>query len=161
MVLTALANDVMPFINYDLGDWAVAGEPCPCGRGFPTLAAIEGRGGDMIQTPEGRAITPGLLTNHLAFECDVVSFISEFQAEQTASDAVTFRLVPAPGFTTEMVATLRKDLERLVGPRVVVSVDAVDEIASEPSGQASDHQGPQGRGGGFGPVRRRGWDGSG
>ena len=53
MVLTALANDVMPFINYDLGDWAIGGDPCPCGRGFPTLAAIEGRGGEMIETPDG------------------------------------------------------------------------------------------------------------
>ena len=66
VVVTALANDVMPFINYDLGDWAVRGGPCPCGRGFPTLAAIEGRSGEIIETPDGRAITPAMLANQLA-----------------------------------------------------------------------------------------------
>ena len=135
VVVTALANDAMPFINYDLGDWAVAGGPCPCGRGLPTLSAIEGRGGSMMLTPEGRAITPGLLTNHLTFNCAVVSFLSEYQAEQTASAAMIFRIVPAPGFARPMVTTLQESLERLVGPRVAVSVDVVDWIAPEPSGK--------------------------
>ena len=135
VVVTALANDVMPFINYDLGDWAIGGAPCPCGRGFPTLAAIEGRCGEMIETPEGRAITPAMLTNQLAFECEVVAFLSEYQAEQTGPDAVALRVVPAPGFRTGMVETLREGLGRLVGPGVAVSVEIVDRIPWESSGK--------------------------
>jgi phenylacetate-CoA ligase len=135
VIITALTNDVMPFINYDLGDFAVAGGPCPCGRGLPTLGALEGRGGEMIFTPEGRAITAGLLTNHLTFGCRVVGSISEYQAEQTAPDAVTLRVVPMPGFTAEMAATVRESIGRLVGPRVAVSVELVDRIACEPSGK--------------------------
>jgi phenylacetate-CoA ligase len=135
VIITALTNDVMPFINYDLGDFAVAGGPCPCGRGLPTLGRLEGRGGEMIHTPEGRAITAGLLTNHLTFGCRVVGSISEYQAEQTAPDAVTLRVVPMPGFTAEMAATVRESIGRLVGPRVAVSVELVDRIACEPSGK--------------------------
>jgi phenylacetate-coenzyme A ligase PaaK-like adenylate-forming protein len=135
VVVTALANDVMPLINYDLGDWGVAGGSCPCGRGFPTLAAIEGRSGEMIETPAGRAITPAMMTTQLALQCEVVGFISEYQAEQTAPDAVIFRVVPAPGFRTEMEETLRKGLGRLVGPCVAVSVEVVDRIPCEPSGK--------------------------
>ncbi len=43
VLLTDLANHVMPFINYDIGDRAVAGPPCSCGRGLPTLRHLEGR----------------------------------------------------------------------------------------------------------------------
>jgi phenylacetate-CoA ligase len=135
VIVTALTNDVMPLINYDLGDWAVAGAPCPCGRGFPTLAAIEGRSGEVIETPDGRAITPAMMTTQLALGCEVVRFLSEYQAEQTGSDAVTLRAVPASGFSTAMVGTLRDGLGRLVGPLVAVSVEIVDRIPAEPSGK--------------------------
>lgn len=135
VVVTTLANDVMPLVNYDLDDWAVGGAPCSCGRGFPTLGAIEGRSGEMIETPGGRAITPAMLTNQLAFECGAVGFLSEYQAEQTGPDAVTLRVVPAPGFATGMVGALRDGLGRLVGPGVAVSVEIVDRIPSEVSGK--------------------------
>ena len=49
--LPRLTNDVMPFVNYDLGDWAIRGPVCPCGRGFPTLAAIDGRSGEIDRDP--------------------------------------------------------------------------------------------------------------
>ena len=58
IVVTALDNYVMPFINYEIGDTGVAGAPCPCGRGFPTLATVEGRLGDSIRTPAGRLVSP-------------------------------------------------------------------------------------------------------
>jgi phenylacetate-CoA ligase len=135
VVVTALANDVMPLINYDLGDWAIVGAPCPCGRGFPTLAAIDGRSGETIETPEGLAITPAMLTTQLALQCEVLGFLSEYQAEQTGPDAVTFRVVAAPGFRAGMVEALREGLGRLVGPRVAVSVELVDRIPWEPSGK--------------------------
>jgi phenylacetate-CoA ligase len=37
MVLTPLHNFAMPLIRYDVGDYGVVGEPCPCGRGLPVL----------------------------------------------------------------------------------------------------------------------------
>ena len=135
VVVTALANDVMPLVNYDLGDWAVPGPRCPCGRGFPTLAAIEGRSGETIETLDGRAITPAMLTSQLALRCEAVRFLADYQAEQTAPDAVTFRVVPAPGFAGAMVEPLRETLTRLVGPTVAVSVEIVDRVAPDPSGK--------------------------
>ena len=53
VVVTDLANYVMPFINYEIGDWAMAGESCPCGRGFPTLVSLEGRLGEVLQRQRG------------------------------------------------------------------------------------------------------------
>lgn len=135
VLVTALANDVMPFINYDLGDWAVRGARCPCGRGFPTLAAVDGRTGEVIETSDGRAITPAMLGTQLPLQSDVAGFISDYQADQTAPDAVTLRVVPLPGFMAEMIAPLRVTLERLMGPTVRVSVEVVERLPDEPSGK--------------------------
>jgi hypothetical protein len=76
-----------------------------------------------------------MLTTRLAFECEVVGCLSEYQAEQTGPDAVTLRVVPAPGFTTGIVEALREGLGRLVGPGVAVSVEIVDRIPWEASGK--------------------------
>ena len=53
IVVTALDNYVMPFINYEIGDTGVVGGAVLCGRGFPTLARVEGRLGEVIQDPGG------------------------------------------------------------------------------------------------------------
>jgi hypothetical protein len=76
-----------------------------------------------------------MITNQLAFQCEAVRFLSEYQAEQTAPETVTLRVVPAPGFTAGMVETLREGLGRLVGPAVAVSLEIVDRIPWEPSGK--------------------------
>lgn len=40
VVVTPLLNFAMPLIRYAVGDRAVVGEPCPCGRGLPTLKSV-------------------------------------------------------------------------------------------------------------------------
>ena len=52
VLVTDLGNHVMPFVYYGNGDRAVIGEACPCGRGLPTLARLEGRDSEVLRTPE-------------------------------------------------------------------------------------------------------------
>lgn len=67
IVLTDIRNRAMPFLRYDTGDLAIAGNGnCPCGRQFPCLQSIEGRQRDAIQLKDGRIITSRTLVNHLA-----------------------------------------------------------------------------------------------
>ena len=40
VVVTPLLNFAMPLIRYAVGDRAVVGEPCACGRGLPTLKTV-------------------------------------------------------------------------------------------------------------------------
>jgi phenylacetate-CoA ligase len=135
VVVTDLANDVMPFINYAIGDDAVAGHPCPCGRGFPTLASLEGRDAEVIATPDGRRVSGVVLGHFLAFVAGVIPYVFEYQAIQTAPDAVTLRVVPTSRFTPELAAALRRDLERFLGAGVGVAVELVDRIPLESSGK--------------------------
>ncbi len=135
VVVTDLANHVMPFINYEIGDWAVAGESCVCGRGFPTLASLEGRLGEVLRTPAGRTVLPIALCRFLNIRARAHPYIWEYQAVQTAPERVVFKVVPTARLTPERVDWLRAELETFLGPGVNVSVDPVDRIPVEASGK--------------------------
>jgi phenylacetate-CoA ligase len=135
VIVTDLANYVMPFINYEIGDWAVSGEDCPCGRGFPTLAGIEGRLGEVLRTPTGRTILPIALCRFLNIGIRAHPYLWEYQAVQTAPDRVVFKLVPTPRLTSEVAARLRAQLTTFLGPGVDVVLERVDRIPVEPSGK--------------------------
>jgi phenylacetate-coenzyme A ligase PaaK-like adenylate-forming protein len=135
LVLTDLGNWVMPFVNYDIGDRARRGARCPCGRGFPTLEMVEGRLGETIRTPGGGSISPTILGWFLTHVCHALPDLWEFQAVQTAPDAVTLLVVPAPRFTADTARRLERALAEFLGGGMRVAVERVDHIASEPSGK--------------------------
>lgn len=60
VVVTHLTNFATPFIRYELGDYAVAGEPgtCACGRTLPTLTRILGRRRNRLTLPDGTKVFP-------------------------------------------------------------------------------------------------------
>lgn len=45
VLVTSLHNFATPLIRYELGDLAVFGAPCACGRGLPVISRVLGRGG--------------------------------------------------------------------------------------------------------------------
>lgn len=58
VVITTLTNFAMPLIRYEILDYAIAGPPCPCGRGLPTLTQILGRTRNLLMLPDGRRYWP-------------------------------------------------------------------------------------------------------
>ncbi len=58
LVLTPLHNLATPLIRYDLGDLAVAGGACACGRGLPIIAQVRGRSRNLVRRPDGRHSWP-------------------------------------------------------------------------------------------------------
>jgi len=53
VLVTPLHNFAMPFLRYEVGDFAEVGEACPCGRGLPVLKRIIGREQNMLSLPNG------------------------------------------------------------------------------------------------------------
>ena len=45
-------------MRYDIGDYAEAGEPCPCGRGLPVIKKILGRVRNMLILANGKQYWP-------------------------------------------------------------------------------------------------------
>lgn len=135
VVLTSLGNYVMPFINYDLGDRACTGVPCACGRGFPTIAGLEGRAIEVIRTPSGRAFTQVMLSRTLTSRSVIETGIWQYQVEQTAVDELVLRVVPGAVYQADLGERLRANLEADLGPGVRVRLESVDQIQAEPSGK--------------------------
>ena len=135
VVITDLANYVMPFINYEIGDWAMAGPGCPCGRGLPTLASLEGRLGEVIRTPAGRTILPIAVCRFLNIGAQAHPYIWEYQAIQEAPDRVVFSIVPTAQLEPGHIQWLETELEEFLGPGLTVRVQTVDRIARERSGK--------------------------
>lgn len=135
VIATNLSNFVMPFINYDTGDWAVAGDSCPCGRGLPTLRKLEGRAVELIRTPAGSHIASSALTHFLASVCEAIPYVWEYQAWQPTVDEVILRVVPTPRLTTSYLEHLRQELAAFLGSGMAVRVELVDRIPCEPSGK--------------------------
>jgi phenylacetate-CoA ligase len=134
VLLTDLENEVMPFINYEVGDLATVGAPCACGRGLPLLAAVDGREYEVIRLAAGNRISALTLDACLNAGCDV-GLLRQYQIVQTAPDRVLLTLVTTPQFTRRDGERLRWGFERLLGPDVTVEVAEVDDIPPEPSGK--------------------------
>jgi phenylacetate-CoA ligase len=135
IVVTDLANFVMPFINYSAGDQAVAGAPCSCGRGLPTLGRLEGRDSEVIRTLQGREISGVVLGQFLAFVVGIIPYVWEYQAVQTTPARVTLRVVPTPRFDRSFQTSLEGALGEFLGPGMAATVEAVSAIPLEPSGK--------------------------
>ncbi len=129
---TGLINHAMPLIRYDLGDLAIpANKPCPCGRGLPGIERILGRMNDLIVTGDQKFVPS--VRFYTLFE--TYEKIRQFQVVQTATDAVTVRLVRARELSDDELAGLRQKLNRFLGERVAIEFEFVEEIKPEPSGK--------------------------
>lgn len=89
VLVTDLHNFATPVIRYAIGDHAVAGEACGCGRGGPTLSRIMGRTRNMIVKPDGTRHWP--LTGYKLFR-DVAPVI-QYQFRQHSLERIEVRLV--------------------------------------------------------------------
>jgi len=120
VVVTDLHNLASPLIRYDIGDYAEAGPPCPCGRGLPVVNRVLGRSRDMLILPSGERLWPAFgkalrdalpnlrqaqLVQRTRAEVDVLLAVPDpLTAEDEArvvaalldsmTDAVAYRIVP-------------------------------------------------------------------
>jgi phenylacetate-CoA ligase len=135
LLITDLENYVMPFVNYDIGDWGAAAASCPCGRGFPTLQRLQGRAIELIRTLEDKIISPDVLCNFMDSRYHTVGYVSEFQAVQTAAHSVVLRIVPTSRFNTEFETRLRDKFACFLGPGMDVQIETTEAIEDEPTGK--------------------------
>jgi phenylacetate-CoA ligase len=98
IIATCLTNFAMPFIRYEIGDYARSKDGnCPCGRGFPMMDMDIGRTADCFVTPEGNIVYGTFFVRQMYGQDRVQSF----QFHQTSPDIVNLYVVRGDGFTTE------------------------------------------------------------
>jgi phenylacetate-CoA ligase len=134
VVVTDLHNFTMPFIRYDIGDFATVGAPCSCGRGLPVLDAIVGRVRNMLVLPDGQRRFPRIGATALAS----VAPIKQYQFVQTASDCIEARLVVARPLDSAAEARVTEVLHAKLGYPFRIVFRYGGSIARDPSGKFED-----------------------
>jgi phenylacetate-CoA ligase len=133
-LLTSLLNKAMPLIRYQIGDIGrLDNISCACGRQSPVLESISGREIDMIRLPDGRRISPYLLTT----EIETNIMISMYQIMQVANDQLEIIFVPQKckiQKTCNFDSTIQK-LLRITGPAMSINFREVDSISRTSSGK--------------------------
>lgn len=130
LVATGLVDRDLVLVRYDTGDRGAGSSPvaCPCGRGLPGLAPVEGRSQDLLVTPGGRRV---FWVNPVFYGLPLAGA----QIVQRAVDDVQVRVVPAPGWSDDDAGEVRRRLGARLGSEVRVSVEPVERLERTASGK--------------------------
>lgn len=134
VLVTSLHNFAMPLVRYEIGDYAVAGAPCTCGRGLPVLERIVGRTRNMLVLPDGTRHWP-TFGGHSWSE---VLPIRQFQFVQTGIDRIEARLVVHEALSSTQEAAFAGELRNKLGYPFYIEFKYVDDIPRSPSGKFED-----------------------
>lgn len=132
LVGTTLNNAAMALARYRTGDSVVplhGAAPCPCGRVFPTVAAVIGRRERVVTLPDGRMVArlDRIFQGH-------ERRLLEGQVVYRGHAEFVLRVVAADGFGEgDARALIDKFLLRV--PGVQVSVERVEAIPRGPNGK--------------------------
>lgn len=111
VLVTDLHNFAMPMIRYEIGDRAVPGGPCPCGRGLPTLARVLGRERNLLLKPDGTTAWP--VTGYRRYR--EIAPVVQFQFVQTGREDIEVRLVVGTALDAAQEAALTKLIHASLG----------------------------------------------
>ncbi len=133
ILITDLLNRSMPLIRYEIGDvgrWS-ENQSCPCGRGLPLLAEVNGRTTDFLVLKDGRRVSGPALTLVVADMSDV----AQVQFRQEELEKIYLKVVPGKNFGSNTVTELKRRLELYLRGTAALEIEPVENIPSESSGK--------------------------
>jgi phenylacetate-CoA ligase len=130
VVVTSLHNLATPLIRYELGDYAVAGGRCSCGRTLPVIDRVLGRVRNLVRTPDGRRHWPVELGKFRAMPA-----IRQFQYVQSGPETIELRVVLNEPLSTEEQLQAQRMVREALGYPFKVAIKPVEEIARGPTGK--------------------------
>lgn len=134
VVVSSLHNYATPLIRYSVGDYAVVGEPCSCGRGLPVLKRVLGRARNMLTLPSGGQMWPYFGGDTFAS----VAPVSQYQIVQTSPTALEVKVVPTRDLTPDDEGRIREVIEGEVGKGFTISFSYHREIGRSKGGKFED-----------------------
>ena len=124
VVLTTLHNFAMPLIRYEIGDYAEAGAPCPCGRGLPVITRILGRQRNMLTLPDGRRRWPSFPSEKWSYAAPV----RQLQIIQRTRERIEIRVVPERALSDGERARFIGAMQDCLGHAFILDLREVAEI---------------------------------
>ncbi len=135
VVVTTLHNFATPLVRYDLGDFAVAGVPCACGRGLPVIRRIVGRTRNMLLGADGKRYWPSLGSHGFP---EIAPTIVQHQFVQKSLDLIEARLVTRVPLTSEQETNLRRHVQSALPAGFRLNFVYCDRIARSAGGKYED-----------------------
>ncbi len=116
LLVTSLDKKVMPLLRYQTGDLAIAGsEPCSCPWSeTTTLASLEGRMADAIESADGELVTAGAVDRAVAAVTDELVTYCVVQTGR----GYRLEYLPAEGFVGASIPRVVEALRGLLGVEV-------------------------------------------
>lgn len=138
IVATSFWNMAMPLIRYDIGDLVEPLEGgCPCGRAFPMVKRILGRGSNIIKTPSGRilgAMAVEYMLDRVLFRIYKMPIL-EAQIIYEPTDNIVLEYAPMANFTGEDANKLRNLLRREIPEEIKVDIRRVEKLNRTAAGK--------------------------
>ncbi len=132
IVLTTLANHVMPLIRYDTGDiGAMEDGACGCGRTLPVLTMTVGRERRAFHFSDGSAQVPLFVMEKHA---DIFP-VTEWQMRQTAVDRLELRFASDSPDSGLDRAALQDRVRAYFGPKAELDFRRFDTVPRTASGK--------------------------
>lgn len=119
VVVTDLHNYASPMIRYDIGDYAVRGNLCTCGRGLLTLKKVIGRERNLILRADGSRYWP--MVGMYQFD-DLDFIIRRYQVIQHDRVDVEYKIVTDDPITAEQEAALIAIAQNALGDEFKIRV---------------------------------------
>jgi phenylacetate-CoA ligase len=136
VVLTSLYNYAMPFIRYDIGDYArLAKAPCKCGRSLPAIESLQGRRRNMVTLPDGNK---RWLPGKVLAELGSMVHAERSRLVQTATDQFELQFVASgkgQNFDPQAVAERAREL---IHPQIVLTPVEMEELNRSAGGKFQD-----------------------
>jgi phenylacetate-coenzyme A ligase PaaK-like adenylate-forming protein len=139
-LVTNLYNRALPMIRVEVSDLLVAlPGTCACGRAFRRLAAVEGRGDDVL-TLRGldgspRRVHPIRLRTKLAACADVVQYRASFEGSALLVEVVLAHGTSAADATRSITDALAAFVRDQALAPLSLEVRALDRVPREPGGK--------------------------
>ncbi len=136
VVVSGLYNYAMPFIRYELGDYAVAdAEACPCGRTLPVITRVDGTIRRAFVFEDGtRFWLRGAIVRGMA---EFVPF-RRYQIVQIDHRRIELRYVPDGSGRIPDVDGLAAFARQRIHPSVEMKLAPMDNLPNDPSGKFHD-----------------------
>jgi phenylacetate-CoA ligase len=133
LVGTSLHNRAMPMIRYRTSDvTSIRTDPCPCGRTLRRIEPIRTKAEDVVVTPDGRMISPSVLTHPFK----PLESVTKSQIIQEQLDWIRVLVVSGSAALPEAERShLLTALRDRLGDGIRVEIEEVDDITPEPSGK--------------------------
>jgi phenylacetate-CoA ligase len=134
VVVTPLHNFATPLIRYHVGDYALAGDECACGRGLPVISRVMGRTRNMVRLPDGASVFPSLDPKALT----QIAPLRQIQLVQKTLAEIEANLVATRPLNAAETVRLGAAVGRMLGHPFPLRLVYMDEIPRAASGKYED-----------------------